>query len=147
MYPDKLHILLADDDQDDRAFFKDAFDAVKIDHTLTMFEDGIELMEHLQKITEVPHIVFLDLNMPGKSGLECLKEIRNNKRLRDMSVAIYSTSATNLNIEETFILGANVYIKKPKEFADLKKIISDVIHINWQYVTDGLNRENFMISY
>jgi len=147
MYPDKLNILLADDDQDDRLFFKDAFDAVKIEHDLAMFEDGIELMEHLLSRSELPHIVFLDLNMPGKSGLECLKEIRSNSKLRDLSVAIYSTSASSSNIEETFILGANVYIKKPKDFATLKKIISDVIHINWQYVTDGLNRENYMLSY
>lgn len=147
MYPEKLHILLAEDDQDDRLFFKDAFDAVKIEHTLMMFEDGNELMEHLKNTSELPHIVFLDLNIPGKSGMECLKEIRNNSRLREISVAIYSTSASNNNIEETFILGANVYIRKPKDFAILKKIISDVIHINWQYVTDGLNRENYMLSY
>lgn len=147
MYPDKLQILLAEDDQDDRLFFKDAFDAVKIEHDLKMFEDGTALMEYILNTTELPHIVFLDLNMPGKSGLECLKEIRANNRLRDISVAIYSTSASNNNIEETFILGANVYIKKPKDFLTLKKIISDVIHINWQYVTDGLNRENYMLSY
>jgi CheY-like chemotaxis protein len=147
MYTEKLHILLAEDDQDDRLFFKDAFNAVKIEHTLTMFEDGNEIMDYLNNCEDLPHIVFLDLNMPGKSGIECLKEIRSNPDLRDLSVAIYSTSASNQNIEETFILGANVYIKKPKDFAALKKIISDVIHINWQYVTDGLNRENFMLSY
>jgi len=147
MYPEKLHILLADDDPDDRLFFKDAFDAIKIDHSLTMFEDGLDLMAYLHDTNELPHIVFLDLNMPGKSGMECLKEIRSNSALRDLSVAIYSTSASNANIEDTFIAGANVYIKKPKDFSALKKIISDVVHINWQYVTDGLNRENFMLSY
>jgi len=147
MYPATLHILLAEDDQDDRLFFRDAFDEVKIEHTLAEFEDGIDLMNYLHDTDVLPHIVFLDLNMPGKSGLECLKEIRSNNRLRDLSVAIYSTSASNNNIEETFIAGANVYIKKPKDFSTLKKIISDVIHINWQYVTDGLNRENYMLSY
>lgn len=147
MYPERLHILLAEDDQDDRLFFKDAFDAVKIEHTLTMFEDGIEIMKYLENCTELPHIVFLDLNMPLKSGIECLREIRRNPKLQELSIAIYSTSASNSNIEDTFILGANVYIKKPKDFATLKRIISDVIHINWQYVTDGLNRENFMLSY
>ena len=147
MYPDKLHILLAEDDADDRLLFEDAFNDVKLRHTLTMFEDGIELMAYLHDTDVLPHIIFLDLNMPGKSGFDCLREIRSNSRLRDISIAIYSTSATNVNVEETFIAGANVYIKKPKDFATLKKILADVIHINWQYVTDGLNRENFMISY
>lgn len=147
MYPDQLHILLAEDDQDDRLFFKDAFDEVKIKHSLTMFEDGIELMGYLHDTDVLPHIIFLDLNMPGKSGLECLKEIRSNNRLRDISIAIYSTSSSNANIEDTFIAGANIYIKKPNDFNALKKILSEVIYINWQYVTDGLNRENFMLNY
>lgn len=147
MYPEKLHILLADDDQDDRMFFRDAFDAVKMEYSLGMYENGIDFMAYLHDTHELPHIVFIDLNMPGKSGLECLREIRANARLRDLSVAIYSTSASSQNIEETFVAGANVYIKKPKDFATLKRIILDVININWQYVTDGLNRENFMLSY
>ena len=147
MYPEQMHIVLAEDDADDRLVFKDAFNEVKPRHTLTMFEDGNELMAYLHDTDVLPHIIFLDLNMPGKSGFDCLKEIRGNSRLRDISIAIYSTSATNVNVEETFIAGANVYIKKPRDFATLKKILADIIHINWQYVTDGLNRENFMISY
>lgn len=147
MYTEKLHILLAEDDKDDRLFFKEAFDAIKIDHTLTMVEDGFELMEYLSNAKVLPHIIFLDINMPGKSGIQCLREIRSDDGLSDISIAIYSTSVSDSNVEDAFILGANVYIRKPKNFAQLKKVIADVIHINWQYVTDGLNRENFMISY
>lgn len=147
MYPEKLHILLAEDDADDRLLFENAFNDVKIKHTLTMIENGKELIAYLHDTDFLPHIIFLDLNMPGKSGIECLKEIRKNNRLKDISVAIYSTSANDASVEETFIAGANVYIKKPRDFATLKKILADVVHINWQYVTDGLNRENFMISY
>ena len=147
MYPETLHIALAEDDADDRMFFNNAFNEIKLKHTLSVFEDGIELMDYLHDTDALPHIVFLDLNMPGKSGLECLKEIRADKRLREMSVAIYSTLASDCNQEETFIAGANVYIKKPNDFNVLKKILAEVISINWQYVTDGLDRENFMLNY
>lgn len=147
MYPETLHIALAEDDADDRLFFKEAFDEIKLKHTLSVFEDGIELMQYLHTTDVLPHIVFLDLNMPEKSGLECLKEIRANNRLREMSVAIYSTLVTDSSQEETFIAGANVYIKKPNDFNVLKKILAEVISINWQYVTDGLDRENFMLNY
>jgi DNA-binding NarL/FixJ family response regulator len=61
-----------------------------------------------------------------------------------MAIAIYSTSSSEKDIEETFIQGANVYIKKPSDFNTLKKILEDVITINWQYHTSGLNRDNFM---
>jgi CheY-like chemotaxis protein len=147
MYPDKLHIVLAEDDQDDRLLFERVFNHVRINHTLKMCEDGQELMEYLHNTDEKPHIIFLDLNMPKKSGLECLEEIRRNKNLHDITVAIYSTSSIEATIEEAFILGSNVYIKKPNEFSELKKILTEVIYINWQYITDGLNKENFMVNY
>ncbi|MCR5862062.1 response regulator [Flavobacterium sp. J372] len=147
MYPDKLHIVLAEDDQDDRLLFERVFNHVRINHTLKMCDDGQELMEYLRTTDEKPHIIFLDLNMPKKSGLECLAEIRKDERLRDITIAIYSTSSVAATIEQAFILGSNVYIKKPNEFDDLKKILTEVIYINWQYITDGLNKENFMVNY
>jgi len=147
MYREKLYVVLADDDKDDRLFFKNAFDQLRIKHELLMFEDGYELMEYLAAAEEPPHIVFLDLNMPGKHGLECLNEIRANSRFRDLTVAIYSTSSLPEDIEETFVAGANIYIKKPDDFVALKKIMADVLSVSWLYVTDGLNRENFIMSY
>lgn len=143
-----LHIMLADDDEDDRLFFTEAFEEVKIKYTLTTFNDGASLMNHLVvKENPLPDIIFLDLNMPRKSGMECLKEIRNSERLKNISVAIYSTSSSDHDVEQTFISGANVYIKKPSDFTELKKILSDVIHINWQYITDGLNKDSFILNF
>lgn len=147
MRPSPLHIMLADDDEDDRLFFKEAFEEVKIDYNITTFNDGSQLMQHLFKEENpLPDIIFLDLNMPRKSGIECLKEIRDNERLKNISVAIYSTSSSEQDIEDTFVSGANVYIRKPNDFSMLKKILSDVVHINWQYITDGFNKDSFILS-
>ena len=148
MHIEPLHILLADDDIDDRNFFTDAFEKVKIKFNISTFNDGVELMGYLNNNENpLPHIIFLDLNMPRKSGFECLKEIRKTDRLKDLSVAIYSTSTSDQDIEETFIAGANIYIKKPNDFEKLKGILSDIVHINWQYITDGLNKESFILNY
>ncbi|MEO6132298.1 MAG: response regulator [Saprospiraceae bacterium] len=142
-----LHVLLADDDEDDRLIFKDALEEVKVKTRLTLVKDGIQLMEYLEKTEdEYPSIVFLDLNMPRKGGVECLREIRSDKRLRNISVAIYSTSASEGDIEDTFIKGANVYIKKPNDFGSLVRVLEEVITINWQYHNSDLNRENFVLS-
>lgn len=147
MNPEKLYILLAEDDQDDRRFFKKVFDSLKIKHDLCMCEDGLELMAYLDDSDVLPHIIFLDINMPGKSGMECLKEIRTNSRFRNTTIAMYSSMSSPAAVEDAFIGGANIFIKKPGEYDELKKILSDVMHIDWQYVTDGLNRENYMINY
>lgn len=147
MRPTPIHIMLADDDEDDRLFFKEAFEEVKIKYKISTFNDGEQLMDHLCETNNpLPDIIFLDLNMPRKSGIECLKEIRSNERLKKISVAIYSTSSSEQDIEDTFVSGANVYIKKPNDFNMLKKILSDVVHINWQYITDGLNKDSFILS-
>ena len=142
-----MNILLADDDEDDRSFFNDAIKELKMNNNLTTFKDGEELMDYMNDPDSViPHILFLDLNMPCKTGHDCLKEIRANPRFKDLSIAIYSTSSSEKDIEDTFIGGANVYIKKPNDFNKLKKVIKDVVNMNWQYHTSGLNKETFFFS-
>ena len=146
MNDDALHILLADDDEDDRLFFKDAIEEVKVKTVVRIVEDGVQLMDYLNKPEiSLPNVVFLDLNMPRKNGMECLKEIRSNHKLKDLSVVIYSTSASEEDIEATFVKGANVYIKKPNDFDELKRVLGQVLSLNWQYHTSGLNKENFLL--
>lgn len=143
---DYIHIILADDDEDDRLFFTDAFDELSMNTKVSTFNDGVELMDYLnRKEVILPHVLFLDLNMPKKSGIECLNEIKANSKMSEIAVAIYSTSASEEDIEETFVLGANIYIKKPSSFKQLKKVLSDVVSINWQYHTNGLNKDNFLL--
>ena len=141
-----MHILLADDDEDDRLFFVDAFKELKINTKVEVFTDGVELMNHLNKEGVIlPHILFLDLNMPKKNGLDCLDEIKSNEKFNEIAIAIYSTSSSEEHIEETFVKGANIYIKKPNDFNTLKKILSEVVAINWQYHTSNLNKDNFLM--
>jgi CheY-like chemotaxis protein len=142
-----LHVLLADDDEDDRLFFKEAIDDIKMKTRVTTLNDGVELMEFLlQPNTVLPDIIFLDLNMPRKNGMQCLEEIRNNNILKELTIAIYSTSGAEKDIEETFVKGANVYIKKPNDFAALKKVVEEAMRINWHYRVSGINKDSFMLS-
>lgn len=146
MEKEYIHIILADDDEDDRMFFTDAFDELKINTKVQTYNDGVELMNYLKKEDCIlPNILFLDLNMPKKNGIECLHEIKAEKRFDDIAIAIYSTSSSEEHIEETFVNGANIYIKKPSDFASLKKVLTVVVTINWQYHTSGLNKENFLL--
>lgn len=146
MHTDYIHIILADDDEDDILFFTDAFDELKINTKVNTFKDGEELMNYLNTNEAVmPNVLFLDLNMPKKTGLECLAEIKDNDKMSGIAIAIYSTSASEEDIEKTFVLGANIYIKKPADFKKLKKVLSEVVSINWQYHTNSLNKDNFLL--
>ncbi len=142
-----FHILLADDDADDREFFSEAILELKIASAVSLFKDGKELMDYLVDQDSInPNILFLDLNMPCKTGIECLKEIREKRAFDNLSIAIYSTSSSERDIEETFNSGANIYIKKPNDFGKLKKVIQDVININWESHSEGLKKDNFVFS-
>src|ERR1035437_5559062 len=126
-----LNILLADDDMDDRSFFEKAMKEVAISTNLTTVNDGEHLMKYLADNSEqLPNILFLDLNMPRKNGFECLVEIRENEKLKDLSVVIFSTSSPQDQsyelgmISNLFKLGARVYIRKPSDFKQLKQTIN-----------------------
>jgi CheY-like chemotaxis protein len=143
----KIKIILTDDDEDDRIFFKDAIDDLKINTSLVLLSSGKELLDYLQESeNELPHVIFLDLNMPGMNGLQCLSEIRKAPKLKSLSIAIYSTSSSKADIEESLIKGANIYINKPNDFATLKAVLQKVITTNWQYLNSGFNNENFLLS-
>ena len=146
MDKDYIHIILADDDEDDRLLFSDAFEELKINTKVNTFNDGVELMNYMNATDAIlPHILFLDLNMPKKNGIECLHEIKKDSRFNDIAIAIYSTSSSEEHIEETFVQGANIYIKKPSDFKVLKKVLTEVVTINWQYHTSKLNKDNFLL--
>lgn len=147
MHIDVLNVALVDDDKDDRFLFQEVIEEIKINTNLLLFTNGQEFMDYLtQESIGNLHIVFLDLNMPVKNGIQCLEEIRSNNRFNDISVAIYSTSSSEADIEETFVKGANVYINKPNDFKSLKKTIEQVLRVNWQYNTSVLNRGNFLLK-
>ncbi|RKS25614.1 response regulator receiver domain-containing protein [Flavobacterium endophyticum] len=140
-----LKICLVDDDNDDREIFEEAFKELNSENSLIIFKNGLEIIDYLDKVEEIPHIIFLDLNMPIMGGLETLKEIRKNTRYKLLSVAIYSTSSSEKDIEETLAAGANIYITKPANFERLKDTLRKVIKINWQYHAAELDKETFVL--
>ena len=142
-----FRILLADDDEGDRLLFKEAIVELKIKNTVQTVNDGLQLMDYLTKEGSVlPHLIFLDLNMPRKNGLECLKEIRGNEKFKKVSIAVYSTSAAEKDINETFHGGANVYIKKPNNFGKLKQLLHKAITTSNLYQDESFDIENFVLS-
>ena len=127
-----LNIALADDDDDDRMLFSEAIEEISIKTKLSLFNHGQELMDYLSAPGVVlPDLIFLDLNMPIKNGMECLKEIRQNSNLKDLCIAIYSTSSSEKDIEETFLNGANIYLNKPNNFVKLQSSVERILQLNW----------------
>lgn len=131
----QLSILLADDDMDDCSFFKEALEALPLSTHLKMVHDGDQLMEHLTgSSVQLPDVVFLDINMPRKNGMECLTEIKRNVNLKNLPVIMFSTSNSLDKINLFFRSGASVYIHKPSDFSQLKEILSHALPIATEQV-------------
>lgn len=147
MENEPLHILLADDDKSDRLLFIEAFSELKIKTIVHTVNNGVQLMEWLSRENiRLPHLLFLDLNMPLKNGIECLKEIKNIEKLKNISIAIYSTSDNEKDMEETFRSGANIYITKPNDFNKLKLVLEKAVMTTFRYQDESMKRENFLLK-
>ncbi len=147
LFEEKINIVLADDDRDEYNLFKEAVGEINENYNLVFFPNGKELIDYLNSEEIInPDIIFLDLNMPFMSGIDCLRLIRANEKYSETAIAIYSTSSSEQDQEDTFTLGANVYIKKPNDYADMKKVLQHIFKTYWQYHTSDMNRDTFLIS-
>ncbi len=123
-----IHVLLADDDHDDCLLFKEGLEELKLNTILTCVYDGEELINLLnQEKSNHFQILFLDLNMPLKNGLECLKEIKQNPELNNLPVIIFTTSYNKKVAEQLYIHGAQYYACKPSNYFQLKRVIESII--------------------
>ncbi|MGN6569620.1 MAG: response regulator [Flavipsychrobacter sp.] len=124
----KISIFYADDDLDDTFLFKNALKELGVNCELQIYTSGIDLISNLKEVAQHPHIIFLDINMPLKNGLECLGEIKNCEQLGNIAVVIISTSSSDTFKEKAINLGAFDYIQKPSSFNELKEKIKSTIN-------------------
>lgn len=125
---EKISILIADDDADDRELIKAAFEEHhNTNIQLRFVENGEELMHYLRRkgpyadatFYPMPRLILLDLNMPKKDGREVLRELKSDRLLRSLPVLILTTSTEEKDIERSYDLGVNSFIIKPVTFTKL----------------------------
>jgi CheY-like chemotaxis protein len=147
MNDDTLHILLADENESERALFIQALEGIRIKTTISYVEDGFSLLEYLDNSRfQLPDLIFIDINIKGISAIECLSNIRSNSHMKDLAIGFYSTIARDEIIEEAFVKGANVFINRPFDYHAFREILTQVVIMFWQYHTSGLKKENFMLN-
>ena len=135
-----ITILLADDDPDDRLLVQEAFQENHLLNIVQTVEDGEELMEYLHKKGKFsdavirPNMILLDLNMPRKSGLEALREIKADPELRSIPVIILTTSKAEEDIIRSYDLGVNSFIVKPVTFEALVSLVKTIGNYWFQIV-------------
>ena len=117
-------ILLVEDNPDDVELTRIAFMEAGIDRRLVVVRDGAEALDYLfarnahadRDAADLPAIVLLDLNLPKLDGREVLQAIRGDARTRALPVVVLTTSDEPFDVEASYALGVNSYIRKPVDF-------------------------------
>lgn len=139
----KIDIFYADDDEDDLMFFNEAVEKISSNSenqiNLHIHKNGESLIENIKKYKDSNGVVFLDINMPMKSGFDLLNEIRKEPEIMEFPVIMYSTSSNQDYIDKSQNLGANFYVIKPFEFGNLLKMLSTFIEMNWKNLQEDKN--------
>jgi CheY-like chemotaxis protein len=126
-------ILLVEDNEDEVFMMQRAFRKANISNSLQVVVDGMEAVEYLEgkgKFTDrtkfpLPVVVFLDLNLPKKGGLEVLEYARQQPQLRKVVINILSSSTRPADIEKAAFLGANTYFIKPSRIEKFQELIEN----------------------
>jgi CheY-like chemotaxis protein len=129
---ERLTILIADDDADDRESITNALIEARIKHKLIEVIDGFQLVQLLENRgtnllgEKEPDFVILDLNMPKVDGFKALQHIKKSLNLKNIPVYILSTSGDKFHIEKALNLGAAGYYRKSSRFADIVTMVKEV---------------------
>lgn len=122
-------ILLVDDNPDDVALALRAFQKSTVDSHIVVVRDGVEALDYLlgndrqHVCPELPAFVLLDLKLPKVNGFEVLRRLRREKRTALLPVVVLTSSREDRDLDESYRLGANSYIRKPVDFERFQKVV------------------------
>jgi DNA-binding response OmpR family regulator len=133
-------IFIVDDDPDDRQIILEAFLENTSQIDCVFFENAQQLLDNMNTDgLALPSLIVLDLNMPGITGLQALREIRHHKKFAQIPVIVLTTSSLKRDRTMSYELGASCFLTKPDSFDKLCDIVSAVIRL-WLFVQDPVSR-------
>lgn len=127
-------ILLVEDNRDDEELTLRALRKNNIKNKIVVVRDGAEALDYLfaanqyagRDAMDWPAVVLLDLKLPKISGLDVLKRIRSDERSRMLPVVILTSSKEEEDINGSYGLGVNSYVRKPVEFAQFLEAVKQI---------------------
>jgi len=122
----EIDILLVEDNPNDAELTQRALKKSDIGARLAIARDGAEALEYLLSNRPKPKVVFLDLKLPKIDGIEVLRRVRSEERMRSLPIVVLTSSQEERDINECYKLGVNSYVVKPVEFDKFYKAVGDL---------------------
>jgi CheY-like chemotaxis protein len=120
-------IIIIEDDEHDSFMLARQLKKAGIDDLITLFTNGQRALEYLLACNDIPLVIFLDLHIPGLSGIELLTTIRNQSRLKVIPVIIMTGSINPNDLDRSNVLGITAYLAKPISLTNYIRAISHLI--------------------
>ena len=100
--------------------------------------DGDTLLTLLESF--IPDLLFLDLNMPCKNGVECIKAIRENRAYDGLPIIVFTISSQDNAVQTAYGFGANLFFTKPSDYVSLLNSLGKILAMDWsnpKNITEG----------
>jgi CheY-like chemotaxis protein len=128
---ERIRILLVEDNPGDARLAREALRDSAINSELMVLDDGFEVMAFLHRQGAYagaarPHLILLDLNLPGIRGTELLQEIKSHPELRRIPVIVLTTSTAQQDIDASYDLYANCYVIKPLDMMTFAQVLRQI---------------------
>ncbi|MDQ3052108.1 MAG: response regulator [Bacteroidota bacterium] len=123
------HIIVIEDDVDDREFLKDVFKELNYPNEIRYFEDGDKALEYLITAPEEPFIIISDINMPRLNGIKLKEQIQNNEnlRLKCIPYLFFTTSANQDYVIDAYSKSVQGFFIKPNNTDKMTEIIRKIV--------------------
>ena len=129
-----LEVLLIEDNPHDAELAIRALTELNLADHLIHLADGQEALDFLfgtgayegRDVNQLPKVILLDLKLPKVNGIEVLRELRANERMKCIPVVILTSSREERDINEAYNLGANSYVVKPMNFQSYLDVIGNM---------------------
>lgn len=123
-----INIVLAEKDAEYQEIFQEALEESSIPASLTIVNDGKELMDKLKSAqSSTYNVVVLDVNIPKKSGIQCLKEIRKDHKWNHTFSVVLTSNKNKNQVEKAYRAGANLFVTKPDSYNDYIEAIRKIL--------------------
>jgi CheY-like chemotaxis protein len=136
------HILLAEDNAEDVELTLEALASHNLANAVVVVRDGAEALEYLYyegdyRLRErgEPAVVLLDIKMPKVDGLEVLRRIKADPKLRTIPVVILTSSREERDLVQGYELGVNAYVVKPVDFGEFVEAVKS-LGVFWALVNE-----------
>lgn len=128
-----INIVLAEKDAEYQEIFQEALEEASIPASLTIVNDGKELMDKLKSAqSSTFNVVVLDMNIPKKSGIQCLKEIRKDHKWNNTFSVVLTSNKNRNQVEKAYLAGANLFVTKPDSYNDYIETVRKILTSEWE---------------